>query len=399
MNSGGATRPPLRLCLCGGWFESRNVGDNAILAGIADSIQARQKSDLTVFTSNPDRVARAHGLSAVAIWRNPLAVVRALSRADALVFTGGTPFYDKVGHMVHFCGLALASRLRGVPILILGISCRTLNNPLCRKLARSICRRAVYLSARDDQSLLRLDALTGSPGRTRFCPDPAVRMKPASGAWARKELRFLRLEGRGLRVAVCLRDLGASAKFRTSHYDPSYSRQDLDRFHRAVSGLCTHLVLGHRARVVFLPMHTDQPDDDRVPARECAALIRKAAVRSGVRLAEKQYGPREMKALLGTMDLVVGVRFHSLLLSACMGVPNYALSYAPKTSALMEVLDRGAYAQPIKRLDTARLYRQVDVLLASLPEQRRRLARRNRELNRYFAAELKAMLGMTRRSG
>jgi polysaccharide pyruvyl transferase WcaK-like protein len=389
----------LRICLTGGWFESSNVGDNAILAGLTDSIREKGKADFSVFTAAPERAARVHGLRAISPRRDPLALVRALWVADALGFTGGTPFYDGLKHMAYLGLLAMIARLRGIPIFILGISLRAMKNPLCRKLARFICRAASYSGAREEVTRLALDRLIGREGRSRILPDPGTQMRPAASSWAKDEAKFLIGNGRGPRVAVCLRDLGSPSSFRAAHFGQSYSPQDIARLLSAVAGLCTHLIEKHRARVVFLPMHTESPDDDRVPARDCARLIQDAKVLKRVHLVERQYGPREMKALLGSMDAVVGMRFHSLVLSASMGVPNYALGYAAKNAALMDFLGRETYFQPVREIDAGRLEKGVGALFAALPEQRRALARRNNVLNAQYAAELKIILRLARWRG
>lgn len=389
----------LRICLTGGWFESGNVGDNAILAGITDSIREKSRASFIVLTSSPENVAVAHGLKALAPRRNPLALGHALWTSDALVFTGGTPFYDGLKHMIYFSLLALTARLRGIPIFILGISLRTMDNSLCRRLTRFICGTASYVGAREETTRLALDRLIGREGRARLLPDPGTQMRPAASDWAEDEAKSLTGNGRGPRVAVCLRDLGSPSSFRAAHFGQNYSPQDIGRLLSSVAELCTYLIEKHRARVIFLPMHIEPPDDDRVPARECARLIQDPKVLSRVHLAERQYGPREMKALLGAMDAVVGVRFHSLVLSASMGVPNYALGYAGKTAALMDFLGRKQYSQSVRELDADRLKRDVGALFAALQEQRRTLAQRNKTINARYATELEAILRIVRGRG
>jgi polysaccharide pyruvyl transferase WcaK-like protein/glycosyltransferase involved in cell wall biosynthesis len=393
-------RRPLRFSLTGGWFESTNVGDNAILAGLTDSIREKGPAEFTVFTSRPLMVAAAHGLKAASPRRNPMTVARALWTADALVFTGGTPFYDGFKHMAYFSLLAAAARLRGVPIILFGISLRSMKNRWCRSLARIIVRAASYAGAREDASRLALDKLIGRPGRARLLPDPGWQLRPAPPAWAENEAAALAGPGRrGPRVAICLRDLGSPSRFRESHFGRTYDPTEVTRLLSCVAELSVFLVKDHRAQVVFLPMHTESPDDDRVPARACARLISDASVRRRVRLAERPYGPREMKALLGAMDLVVGVRFHSLVLSASMGVPSYALGYASKNAALMDLLGRKPYSQSVRGLDLDRLKRGVGAILADLPGQRSTLARTVKKINAQYEAELETILWIARRRG
>jgi polysaccharide pyruvyl transferase WcaK-like protein len=42
--------------------------------------------------------------------------------------------------------------------------------------------------------------------------------------------------------------------------------------------------------------------------------------------------------MLGLMELVVGMRFHSLLLASAMGVPVVSISYASKSESVMDLI-------------------------------------------------------------
>ena len=79
----------MRFCLTGGWFDSPNVGDNALLLGIVESLGKAAPAEFTVLTPDPVRVQALHGLSALAPRRHPITLIRLLYSVDALVFTGG----------------------------------------------------------------------------------------------------------------------------------------------------------------------------------------------------------------------------------------------------------------------------------------------------------------------
>ncbi len=54
----------------------------------------------------------------------------------------------------------------------------------------------------------------------------------------------------------------------------------------------------------------------------------------------KSTSPRDMLSIIGNMDLLVGVRLHSLIYAAIMGVPLIGISYDPKCTAFLKL--RGA---------------------------------------------------------
>jgi polysaccharide pyruvyl transferase WcaK-like protein len=85
-------------------------------------------------------------------------------------------------------------------------------------------------------------------------------------------------------------------------------------------------------------MHVVPPDDDRVPAEKVVSRLGKE--RERVALVRTQFAPRDMKAILGLMDLVVGVRLHSLILASSMNVPTISIGYSSKIRAFVKLLGR-----------------------------------------------------------
>ena len=360
--NGNCESGALRVCMTGGWFSSDNVGDNAILEGIRDCFPA--STEFTVFSSAPDRVQGKYGIASFAPKKNPLALLRALRRADALVFTGGTPFYDDRPHSAYFAALAATARLHRVPIAVFGIAMRTLSDPFCAKLTRFICNSATFCAAREERSLDLMTKLCAPKGHPRLLPDPAIMMRPIGVDQAETELAALGLEPHAKRVAVCLRDFTSPAQFQAAHYSARYTPGQVANLLDSVAGLCSSLVKEQDTQVVFLPMNTQAPDDDRVPARTVRERIGEDAVRKRLFIADKQYGPREMKGLLGRMDAVLGLRFHSVVLSSSMNVPTYAIAYAPKNEAIMRYFGAGEHVQQIENLDAEKLARDFSELIS-----------------------------------
>jgi polysaccharide pyruvyl transferase WcaK-like protein len=56
-------------------------------------------------------------------------------------------------------------------------------------------------------------------------------------------------------------------------------------------------------------------------------------------LVEKIYPVNVLMGLLGRMDMIIGMRLHSLIFSAAHGIPSLGICYDPKVSSVMELLD------------------------------------------------------------
>jgi polysaccharide pyruvyl transferase WcaK-like protein len=328
----------MRFCLTGGWFDSPNIGDNALLLGIVESLGTAAPAEFTVLTPDPARVRTVHGLPALAPRRQPLKLIRLLCSVDALVFTGGSPFFDHTAQMLYCAALAMIARLCGAKVIVWGIWLRPLSNRQCRALVRFICRRADYLSGRDPETVRGLSELASGEVPVEFLPDPATQMTPISRDQA-QEL----LAGEGVRpnekaIAICMRNFQAGREFGVHHYDRQFSPGDVERYQDALAELVRSLLEKTDCRILFLPMHTVEPDDDRVPAVRVVERLGASVDRTRVSVVRHQYQPREMRGMLGLMELVVGMRFHSLLLASAMGVPVVSISYASKSESIMDLI-------------------------------------------------------------
>ena len=84
------------------------------------------------------------------------------------------------------------------------------------------------------------------------------------------------------------------------------------------------------ARVVFFAFHKDR--DIKYINEICGRMTNRAYIISD------RFLPSEVMGMMGAMDLNIGVRLHSLLFSAKMGVPLLGISYDPKIDGFLDML-------------------------------------------------------------
>lgn len=99
---------------------------------------------------------------------------------------------------------------------------------------------------------------------------------------------------------------------------------------------------------MLIPFHYEE--DGEV----CRHIAAQLPDDTAVSLNEK-YLSEDMLSIIGNMDLLVGVRLHSLIYAAIMGVPLIGVSYDPKCTAFLNSvgLDKlstrdGFTAEPIR---------------------------------------------------
>ena len=84
----------------------------------------------------------------------------------------------------------------------------------------------------------------------------------------------------------------------------------------------------YNAQSVLIPFHYEG-------GRRGPPPHRLAASRRYGGLSGRKYLSEDMLSIIGCMDLLVGVRLHSLIYAAIMGVPLIGISYDPKCTAFL----------------------------------------------------------------
>jgi polysaccharide pyruvyl transferase WcaK-like protein len=358
----------------------------------------------SVITANPAKVRERYGFDAYAPKQTPLKLMRNLLSSDVLVFTGGTPFYEAKPHMTYYAGLARAAHAHGIPILVFGISMRKLTSRYCRFMMRQIAHRAAVLGAREARSLQLFSTMVGTRNTAALVPDAATQMVPSSPARAAELLRRIGIDPTAKTVAICLRDFRANAAFQKHHYSRHFDAPTLKRYHQSIRDLAVHLVRNHDANVLFCPMHTNPPDDDRAVMRLVAESITDPGIRKRCIVMTQQQHPRDMKAILGSMYAAVGVRFHSLVLATSMNVPSLGVAYALKNNAILRQMGQGEFVQDLTTTNSETIIDLFDRLAERHADLTEVLCNSNRQLDELFDQRLQeikdsGLLGVKAKKG
>jgi polysaccharide pyruvyl transferase WcaK-like protein len=104
-----------------------------------------------------------------------------------------------------------------------------------------------------------------------------------------------------------------------------------------VDEVCKSITLLHEqynAQIVLIPFHYSE---------DMAVILGiKERLGSLVTCIEHKYLTDEMLSIIGNMDVLVGVRLHSIIHAAIMEVPMIAVSYDPKINSFMHSINMKA---------------------------------------------------------
>ncbi|HEV2439397.1 MAG TPA: polysaccharide pyruvyl transferase CsaB [bacterium] len=332
--------------LLSGYYGFDNLGDEAVLAAtVAELRRRRPDLEILVLSASPDATARAHGVTGVPR-AQVSAVVRALRAADLFLSGGGSLFQDATSWRspwYYLAVLAAARRWsRRTAVYAQGFE------PSRRAWVRAGLRRVLngvdLVTVRDAVSARVLAQAGVRRPRVVVSADPSFLLDPdPSPAVERERARW----GSGPLFGLAVRPWGDG------------------RVLEAVAAAAREVGARYGARWVLLPMH--RPHDveaaDAVAARLDGAIV-----------VREPFGPREMLALTGGLDLLVAMRLHALIFAAAQGVPIVPVAYDRKVGALAEELGEEP-PLPTDGLDARLLAGRIDAAAADRPARGDRLRR------------------------
>jgi polysaccharide pyruvyl transferase CsaB len=318
MNTAKTLKPRLVIS---GYYGFDNAGDEAILLSLITAFRAiRPEVQLTVLSNNPLKTANLYNVRALNRWQ-PGEVFRALKEADLLISGGGSLLQDVTGlkSLVYYLGVVwLALKLKKT-VVFCGQGVGPVTSAIGRRLMKSIAGRVDLITVRDEQSandLLEM-GITSPPVYITADPVFALKKEDFGSEQENKFLQNLQHDDQYKKdqpaVGISIREW------------PLFNEKD----QLVMAKLADHLSnLGWR--VIFLPFH--------YPGDFTACLRVKQLMKAPAQIIDKVLTAREAGSIICSLDLLIGMRLHSLILAAVTGVPFLGISYDPKIKRFLNQL-------------------------------------------------------------
>jgi polysaccharide pyruvyl transferase WcaK-like protein len=283
-----------------GAYGYRNVGDEAILAGLLTKLGRRH---VTVVSRNPLETARMHAVDAIGISRAP----RALFRHRSVVIGGGGLFgrdMSSLGRLLPAFGLAAVSIRRRV--VIEGIDLDEALSPTGRILVPALLRGARHVTVRDRRSA---EIARRWGASAAVAPDLSSMMPAADRSIGRAMLQRAGIDL--TRPAVGLALTGV---------EPALAEA-------VVTACCGAIDALPDVQFCFIPMsrhpYVAAHDDVQLAARM-------QIMRPRLRVVADLAHPAEILAVFSLLSSAVTMRYHSMLFAARADIPQVPIAYAEK---------------------------------------------------------------------
>jgi polysaccharide pyruvyl transferase CsaB len=291
----------IKAVICG-YYGKGNAGDEALLMSLLQMLPDRVTP--LVLSGNPTQTGERYGVESYGN-RSPSSILQALNQADALIWGGGSLMQDvtSLASPIYYAGLMQWAQLLERKTIAWAQGIGPLRSPFTRLLTRRVLRGCNAISVRDSASE---ELLAGWEIPAILAPDPV---------WA--------LEGKLVRHLLDLPQPRVAVNLRT------HPRLTPQRLQSLIQALITFQQITG-VSLVLLPFQESQ---DGAIARTIATQL------SGSHQIISLADPKELKGLFREITMVIGMRYHSLIMASAEGCRCFALSYDPKVSRLIEELN------------------------------------------------------------
>lgn len=304
--------------LISGYYGFNNIGDEAVLRTVVENLRAGfDDIDLTILSQNPADTEEKHHVHAVPRMKFGK-IVRAVRNCDMLISGGGSLLQDVTSRfsILYYLFIIFLALLFRKKVFIYSQGIGPIRSGFNRRLTSLLLRRADGICVRDLASAELLRSMKIPDELIRVTADPVIRLErtsPDAGRTILNGVGWQRQEGRLL--------VGWALKSPRTAEDKARFLEETARSIRYLKEHCN-------ADSVLIPFHYEQDLD----------LIHTLSERLGndVYAITDKHLSDEMLSIIGNLDVLVGVRLHSLIYSCVMGVPCIGISYDPKIDAFLK---------------------------------------------------------------
>lgn len=343
--------------LISGYYGYDNLGDELILKAIIEHLRALDPTlDITVISRNPWRTVTLHPSIEAVSRKDIFGIIKALRQCRLFISGGGGLLQDTTGQgsVFYYLGWGIiAKKLFGKKVMLYAQGIGPLRRNLSRFIVSSWITKMDLITLREEKSLQLLQTLRVPERMIKITADPVLGLLPkSSGSLSGKH---------PLCIGVVL-------------------RQDRDKL-RAARHWCEILVAvknTYGARILLLPFQ--DPHDVKLSKAIKENMKEKADIKCWESISD-------VFSFYESVDILVSMRLHALILAAVYGKPMLGIDYDPKIDNFLQLFGQPAVAREkiVSKLENLVFHLKTPVseqnaVLLKLQERARENARLAMEL-------------------
>jgi polysaccharide pyruvyl transferase CsaB len=294
-----------QVVICG-YYGKGNAGDEALLMSLLQMLPSELSP--VVLSANPSETSARYGVKSC-YNRSYAEILDVFRSSGAFIWGGGSLMQDvtSLASPLYYASLMGLAQKMGLKTIAWAQGIGPLNHPLTRWITKQVLSGCSKISVRDQASA---QLLANWKISSSIAPDPvwALAAKPVPN--------LVKIPHPSL--AVCLRP------------HPLLTEQRLQWLTEGLRELQTVT----NTSILLIPFQVTQ---DQAIAESIASQLR------GPCQIVSRDNPQELKGLFRSVTMVIGMRYHSLIMAAAEGCHCFAIDYDPKVTCLKQQLNLGGW--------------------------------------------------------
>lgn len=279
-----------------------------------------------------------------------IGLLQTYGQADIIVFCSTDIISDTYGIMMLIQSLkdiSLCALLKK-PIVInatqIGPFRKGLSGKINILLIGLVLNKVNLITVRDHFSARSLRIMNINRPQIHITADPAFLLHQAS-----TERTKSILEQEGISSAKPLIGINASALI-YRYWKGTDLEEKLENYLELISKIAIYAVEELNATVILLPhvFEWRTKNDDRIINER---ILQRVGHKKKIKQITQEYGPEELRAIIGRLDLLVSTRMHPIIHAISMHTPVVGIDYTFKTTELMKRVDQQQYVCQIATVD------------------------------------------------
>lgn len=349
--------------LISGYYGFNNLGDEAILESIINNLKKTFKDvEIVVLSENPQVTSDKYHIESISR-KNILAIIKAIKNCDLLISGGGSLLQDITSKrsIYYYLGIIALGVAMNKKVMIYSQGIGPIHKKINRKLTSFLLNKVNFITVRDYNSKKDLIEMGIKKENIVVTTDPVISMEKID-----KNIGLEILKEECPNFDSSIPTIGFA--FRGRNYTPKFRKVLID----AIKELLDEL----NVNIVFIPFHYSEDIEINNDLEN--------VFKDKVIFINKRYEAKQVLSIIENLDLLVGVRLHSLIFSAMANVPMIAISYDPKIDYFMETLGLKSLCS-VEELTKEELVDSIKYMFCKQKEFRDLIEKRIQNLKKIIA--------------
>jgi len=315
----------VKKILLAGYYGFGNLGDEAILEmTLKQILEITDRKNIVVLSGNKEITSKKYNIDTIDRY-NVLSIIHKLRNADALVFGGGSLLQDITSKrsIYYYLFLIRLAKLMSNKIIMLSQGIGPLINKNSKNAVKNTLKLVDYITVRDKHSMELLEEMGLDRNKVFLSIDPVINLRAGEN--------FVNKTGGRKKVCFSLRN---------------WKNTDVSN---KISKIAKKLI-ENNIDCYFIPFYYNE---DLELIDQVENHLGEKAVYYKERLTTN-----EAFDIIKSMDVLVGVRLHSLIFAASANVPFVAVSYDHKVDHFVNSVNMKV-SSSIDNIDENLLYDEI----------------------------------------